>query len=68
MQTHWEYTSLEIPKSVGLLSGTTLDVGRLTAHLNAHGEQGWELVSLLDIERKKGGLKTITAILKRPKL
>lgn len=68
MQTRWEYMSLESRESVGLLSGSTFDAGQLTARLNSHGEHGWELVSLLDVERRKAGLKTVVAILKRPKL
>jgi hypothetical protein len=66
MSTTWEYKTLKVPTSLGLLSGTDFDSDRLAELLNAQGMQGWELVSVVHIEKVKGGTKCIVAVMKRP--
>jgi hypothetical protein len=34
--------------------------------LNGEGAEGWELVTVFDIEMVKGGSKFVVAVLKRP--
>lgn len=67
MRTQWEYTTLKLPTDFGLFSGTDFDASQLDQQLNAHGADGWELVSVFDIEKRKGGSKFVLAVLKRPK-
>ncbi len=62
-----EYKTLKIPTDGGWLSGTEFDSDRMEAMLNDHGSLGWELVSVFDIEKVKGGSKFVIAVLKRPK-
>ena len=67
MQTKWEYTVLKLATDFGFFSGTNFDAGQLSQHLNEHGAAGWELVSVFDIEKVKGGSKFVLAVMKRPK-
>jgi hypothetical protein len=62
----WEYTTLKIPTDSGFLSGTDFDADRLAELLNRQGAEGWELVSVFDIEKVKGGSKFVIAVMKRP--
>jgi hypothetical protein len=67
MQTQWEYTVLKLPTDYGFFSGTDFDAGHLSQRLNEHGTEGWELVSMFDIAKVKGGSKFVMAIMKRPR-
>ncbi|MEI6235624.1 MAG: DUF4177 domain-containing protein [Planctomycetota bacterium] len=67
MKTRWEYKTLKIQTDVGFFSGTDFDSVKMTELLNARGEEGWELVSVIDIEKVNGGSKFIVAIMKRQK-
>jgi hypothetical protein len=67
MNPQWEYNTLKIPTDVGWFSGTDFDSGQLAELLNAQGAEGWELVSVFDIEKVKGGSKFVIAVLKRLK-
>ena len=67
MKTQWEYATLKIPTDFGFFSGTDFDTSQLTTQLNARGTEGWELVSIFDIEKVKGGSKFVVAVMKRPK-
>lgn len=65
MNAQWEYTTLKIPTDFGFFSGTDFDSDQLTELLNARGAEGWELVSVFDIEKVKGGSKFVIAVMKR---
>ena len=67
MKTQWEYTTLKVPTDFGFFSGTDFDSNQLENQLNALGMEGWELVSIFDIEKVKGGSKFVVAVLKRQK-
>jgi len=66
MQTKWEYTVLKLATDFGFFSGTNFDASQLSQHLNERGAAGWELVSVFDIEKVKGGSKFVLAVMKRP--
>ena len=66
MRPKWEYKTLKIPTDHGFFSGTDFDSDRLAELLNGQGAEGWELVSVFDIEKVKGGSKFVVAVLKRP--
>jgi hypothetical protein len=68
MKTQWEYTTLKLATDFGFFSGTDFDTGQLAEQLNALGADGWEVVSIFDIEKVKGGSKFIVAVMKRPKM
>ncbi len=67
MKTQWEYVVLKLPTDFGFFSGTDFDAAKLHDELNTRGAEGWELVSVFDIEKVKGGSKFIMAVMKRPK-
>jgi phenylalanyl-tRNA synthetase beta subunit len=67
MATRWEYTILKLPTDYSFFSGTDFDAGQLCQQLDAQGAEGWELVSVFDIEKVKGGSKFVLAVMKRPK-
>jgi hypothetical protein len=63
----WEYATLKIPTDFGFFSGTDFDASKLGDQLNVYGEHGWEVISVFDIEKVKGGSKFVVVIMKRPK-
>jgi hypothetical protein len=67
MKTQWEYTTLKLSTDFGFFSGTDFDTSQLGEQLNAHGADGWELVSIFDIEKVQAGSKFVVAVMKRPK-
>jgi hypothetical protein len=67
MTSQWEYITLKIPTDFGFFSGTDFDSDQFADLLNAQGAEGWELVSVFDIEKVKGGSKFVIAVMKRPK-
>ena len=68
MKQIWEYKTLKIPTDFRFMAGTDFDADQLAAQLNAEGQIGWELVTVFDIEKVKGGSKFVIAVMKRPKL
>lgn len=66
MRLKWEYKTLKIGTDYGFFSGTEFDAERLAEMLNGQGADGWELVSVFDIEKVNGGSKFVVAVLKRP--
>lgn len=66
MNASWQYQTLKIPTDVGFFSGTEFDSDRMAQLLNEQGADGWELVSVFDIEKVKGGSKFVVAVMKRP--
>lgn len=68
MQTQWEYHTEKFKTDFGFFSGTSFDSSAMNKHLNTLGDSGWELVSIFDINKLKGGSKFIVAVFKRPKI
>jgi hypothetical protein len=66
MRLKWEYKTLKIPTDFGFFSGTDFDSDQLAVQLNGQGAEGWELVSVFNIEKLKGGSKFVVAVMKRP--
>src|SRR5215831_15962849 len=67
MNAQWEYKTLKISTDFGFFSGTDFDADQLAELLNAQGAEGWELVSVFDIEKAQGGSKFVIAVMKRQK-
>jgi hypothetical protein len=61
----WEYRTERFDTDFGFFSGTTFDTDEMNEILNALGREGWELVSVFDISKVKGGSKHVIAIFKR---
>lgn len=61
----WEYHIFKMKTEVGFLTGTEFHTGPMLEELNRLGAEGWELVSIFDIEKLKGGSKYVNAVLKR---
>ena len=59
----WEYRTVLIDVS-GWIS-PTVDPESMTASLNEHGADGWELVSAFDLNRGHGRSSEIVALFKR---
>lgn len=49
------------------LGSGTLDGQAFTDRLNALGDEGWELVSVFDTNRREGVTDTVVAVFKRPR-
>jgi hypothetical protein len=43
-----------------------VNVNEVGEYLNGAGDEGWELVSMVDINRGQGNTSALLAILKRP--
>lgn len=66
--TAWEYeVYVAFSHSGGLLNSRTIDTATFKAALNHLGAQGWELVSVVDINTQ-GTLVQVVATFKRPRL
>jgi hypothetical protein len=65
--TRWEYHVLAIGVGSGF-TGPKLDIQSLGESLNRLGEDGWELVSSEDMNRREGGSQELVLIFKRPQL
>lgn len=61
----WEYRTERFDTDFQFPFGTTFDTEKLNEALNALGLDGWELISVFDISRVKGGSKYVIAIFKR---
>ena len=61
----WEYHVLKLKTDYGFWSGTEFNAEALQNELNRLGSDGWELVSIFDIEKVKGGSKYVNVVLKR---
>lgn len=60
----WEYRTLKLDVSSWL--GPKVEPERIDAELNAHGREGWELVSMIDINRHQGATAELVLVFKRP--
>ena len=65
MRLQWEYKVLKLQTEFGFWSGTEFDSEALEEELNRLGSDGWEVVSIFDIEKVKGGSKYVNVVLKR---
>ena len=65
MRMKWEYHVLKFKTDCGFWSGTEFNAEALQKELNRLGADGWELVSIFDIEKVKGGSKYVNVVLKR---
>jgi hypothetical protein len=65
MSLQWEYKVLKLQTEFGFWSGTEFDSEALEEELNRLGSDGWEVVSIFDIEKVKGGSKYVNVVLKR---
>jgi hypothetical protein len=59
----WEYRTL--PLEVEGWINPSVDPARADAELNALGHEGWELVSVLDLNRGHGRTSSLLAVFKR---
>lgn len=67
MTSHWEYKTLKLSTENDFWMRTDFDSDKLQHYLNALGGEGWELVSVFDIEQHRGGSKFVIAVMKRQK-
>lgn len=65
MVTMWDYKTLKFETEVGILNGTQFDESFLEVALKSWGQDGWELVSIFDVSKLKGGSKFVIAVLKK---
>jgi Domain of unknown function (DUF4177) len=65
MPMKWEYHVMQLKTDVGFWSGTEFDAEALQDELNRLGAEGWEVVSIFDIEKTIGGSKYVNVVLKR---
>ncbi|HEU0052389.1 MAG TPA: DUF4177 domain-containing protein [Longimicrobium sp.] len=63
--TRWEYVTLKIDVD-RLFRGPHIDVKEISAHLNRFGGEGWELVSMVDVNAGEGRTCDLVAFFKRP--
>lgn len=61
----WSYRTVKFPTEFGFFSGTEFDENVLESELCALGQDGWELVSIFDIDKVQGGSKYVIAVLKK---
>ena len=61
----WEYRTARF--EIGGWVGPKVDVAHVDASLNALGDEGWELVSALDLAGSDGKSRALLALFKRPR-
>ncbi|WP_058304126.1 DUF4177 domain-containing protein [Gorillibacterium timonense] len=61
----WEYKTIQV-KTSGFWGGK-LDDNEFELHLNALGNEGWELVSVFDTNQAQGATMMVVAVFKRRK-
>ena len=64
--SRWEYLTLKAFTDWGLVQGQNLDAEKVNENLNRVGEEGWELVSCLDINTAQGRSNEVVFFFKRP--
>lgn len=60
----WEYVTLKIDVD-RLIRGPAIDVKDISRHLNHFGDEGWELVSMIDVNAGEGRTCDLVAVFKR---
>jgi hypothetical protein len=63
--TRWSYTTLKIDVD-RLVSGPEINVADISRHLNHLGGDGWELVSMIDVNAGEGRTCDLVGVFKRP--
>ena len=63
--TRWEYTTFTLDVD-GPILGPRIEPGQVTEHLNRFGADGWELVSMIDVNAGEGRTCDLVAVFKRP--
>ncbi|HEX2205205.1 MAG TPA: DUF4177 domain-containing protein [Longimicrobium sp.] len=61
----WQYATLELDVDRYFL-GPQVDAAEVSRHLNDYGEDGWELVSMIDVNAGEGRTCDLVAVFKRP--
>ncbi|MFT3686886.1 MAG: DUF4177 domain-containing protein [Phycisphaerales bacterium] len=60
----WEYQTISLGGSGFMWA--SFDWASFNQRLNDLGKRGWELVTMMDVNRHEGGTAYIVAVLKRP--
>lgn len=60
----WEYRVMAL--QVGGLFAPNVDLDQLGNYLNGAGDEGWELVTVVDINHGQGRTVELVGIMKRP--
>lgn len=63
--TTWEYRTLKMDVD-RYVSGPHIDVHHVSRNLNHMGGEGWELVSMIDVNAGEGRTCDLVAVFKRP--
>jgi Domain of unknown function (DUF4177) len=63
----FQYKTLKVIEEGSLWKGTKPDLEKLEEDLNALGNEGWELVSMIETHNTGTGKKEIVSLLKREK-
>ena len=63
--TRWEYVTFKLDVDRFVL-GPRIEPGDVSQHLNRFGEEGWELVSMIDVNAGEGRTCDLVAVFKRP--
>lgn len=61
----WEYRTVQIDVSGWL--GPKIKTGEVDSAFNLQGDDGWELVNVLDINVHQGATSALLAVFKRPR-
>ena len=64
-ETRWQYTMLTVDV-YRFARGPHVDVTQISARLDQLGGEGWELVSMIDVNAGQGGTCDLVAVFKRP--
>ncbi|MBC8074790.1 MAG: DUF4177 domain-containing protein [Chloroflexales bacterium] len=62
----WEYRVLHVDVD-GWIFGPTIDPQALNDQLNVYGDDGWELVHVIDVSRGQGRTSDLIVLFKRPR-
>lgn len=65
LDTRWEYVTLKIDVD-RFIRGPAIDAADISRHLNRFGGEGWELVSMIDVNAGEGRTCDLVAVFKRP--
>jgi hypothetical protein len=63
----WEYQTVRFQTGPTAFSGNPFKTTTMNEELNALGADGWELITVFELETWKGGSRFVIAIFKRPK-
>lgn len=63
--TRWEYTTLKLDVDRSIL-GPYIEPKQVSGYLNRFGDDGWELVSMIDVNAGEGRTCDLVAVFKRP--